>query len=47
MIESQTQHDIVDTACKLLESGTDWVKFYREILGLAALFGRISPPGRR
>jgi predicted HicB family RNase H-like nuclease len=43
MIESQTQHDIVDTACKLLESGADWVKFYREILGLRGIIRQNFP----
>ena len=43
MIESERQQEIVDTACKLMESNADWVTFYRKVLGLHGIIRHTLP----
>jgi predicted HicB family RNase H-like nuclease len=43
MIESERQQEIVDTACKLMESDADWVTFYRKVLGLHGIIRQNLP----
>jgi predicted HicB family RNase H-like nuclease len=43
MIDLALQQDIVDAASKLVESGADWVTFYREVLGLRGIIRQNFP----